>query len=343
MQGDKMKVNNANELIGNTPLFELGPSAKNKNVKLFAKLEMCNLTGSTKDRIVKYILEQAELEGQLKPSTTLIEASSGNTGTSLAVIGKIKGYKVIIVTSEKASKEKVNMMRMYGAKVIVCPRTAKPGDPNHYVKKASLLAQEIPDSYLLDQYNNLKNSEAHYKTTGPEIWSQMKDDIDYLVASGSSGGTISGAGKFIKEQNSNAKVVLADPVGSVYYNFLKNKKVDVNDIKSYKVEGAGKDYICKCMDFSVIDKAIQFNDSNAVQMMTKIAEDHGLLVGGSSGGAFYAAEVLSGEIEKGNIVIIFPDAGWKYLSKLDDLKQTTYADPEHKISNGNINGNINHN
>ena len=306
------------ELIGNTKMIKV-KLVENENIKFFTKLEMYNATGSTKDRIAKYIIERAEAEGKLLKSSIIIEATSGNTGSSVAMIGALKGYKVILVTSDKTSLEKVNSMKMFGAQVYICPSKVPPDSPDHYMNYSKILAKETPNSFLIDQYNNLLNPEAHYNSTGPEIWEQCNGKIDYLVATGSTGGTISGVAKYLRERNKDIKIILADPLGSAYYYYFKNNIIKSSDIKSYMVEGAGKDSLCPCMDLSLVDDVIQFNDEEAFKMVEKFSQKTGLLVGGSSGGALHVAVNIAKKIDKGNIVAILPDNGLKYLSKFNDI------------------------
>ncbi len=278
---------------------------------------MFNPTYSIKDRIVSYLIDEAEKQGLLIPGMTLIEATSGNTGAALAMIGAQKKYPVILTTPAKTSPEKIILMKAYGADVRISPASTTKNDSNHYVTAAKTLHQSLPHSFLLDQYNNPANIAAHYRFTGPEIWEQMHGKIDYLIACGSSGGTITGVGRFLKERNPHIKIIMPDPIGSVYYDYFKTGKIHDNHIKPYKLEGAGKDSICQCMDFSIIDDIIQITDENAYHAMTQLVTQEGIFAGGSSGAAFYAACTLANILKKpANIVIIFPDSGLKYLSSL---------------------------
>ncbi|EKD55366.1 MAG: hypothetical protein ACD_60C00013G0008 [uncultured bacterium] len=299
--------------VGNTPLIEL-KSFSTRQVRLFAKLEMFNPTYSIKDRIVLHILTQAKQKKLLHPGATIIEATSGNTGAALAMMSALMGHKVILTTPEKTSRAKVNAMQAYGADVRISPASAKKGEPEHYISVAKELHSSTPDSFMLNQYENPANIEAHYLTTGPEILNQMKEKIDYLVACGSSGGTITGVGRFLKEYLPEIKVVMPDPVGSVYYSYFKTGKIDKNVIQPYAVQGVGKDFICGCMDFSVLDDIVQFKDQDAFDSVKKLALQEGIFAGGSSGAALYAADLLIKKIKRSaNIVVIFPDSGLKYL------------------------------
>jgi cystathionine beta-synthase len=302
-------------LIGNTPLVELKKIAQG-SARYFAKLEMLNPTYSIKDRLVLHIVNDAEQKGLLMPGMTLIEASSGNTGTSLAMLGALKQYPVIITTPAKTSAEKIAFMRAYGADVRISPVSAKKDDPAHYVTVAHALHQANPRSFLLNQYNNPANIEAHYTTTGPEIWDQTQGKIDYLIACSSSGGTLTGIGRYLKQKNPAIKIIMPDPVGSVYYDYFKTGKINPAHIKPYQLEGVGKDYICGCMDFSIIDDVIQLTDEDAFDAVKKLALCEGIFAGGSSGAALHVAHVIANQVKTPvNIVIIFPDSGLKYLSK----------------------------
>ena len=309
-----MITQHLSQLIGNTPLFELKNLSLPKGIRAFAKLEMFNPTGSIKDRIVLHMINQAEKAGLISAGSTLIEATSGNTGASLAAIGRLKGYRVIITTPAKTSDEKIAIMRAYGAEVYVC----KADEETDYMVAAKNFLNETPNSYMLNQYYNLENREAHYLTTGKEIWDQMNGlSVDYFVTCASSGGTISGVSRYLKEKANDVKVVLADPKGSVYHDYFHEKKIIAANQHSYQVEGAGKDLICDCMDFSLIDNVVQFDDDQAFNASKKLAKMEGLLVGGSSGGALHAVEAIAKTIDSpANIVTILPDSGMKYLSKM---------------------------
>ena len=309
-------MKNVLSLIGDTPLIEL-KKFSNPNARLFAKLEMFNPTHSIKDRIVSHIIHAAEHAGILKPGMTIIEATSGNTGAALAMIASMKVYSVILTTPGKTSPEKIAVMRSYGADVRVCPAAAKEGDPENYITLAKAIHQQTPNSFMLNQYNNPANIAAHYASTGPEIWEQMEGKVDYLIACGSSGGTITGVGRYLKERNPALKVIMPDPIGSIYYSYFKTKKMNPDHIKPYKTEGVGKDFICDCMDFSILDDVIQFTDEDAFSSVKKLALEEGILAGGSSGAALFAANQLASQLtEPAHIVVIFPDSGLKYVSTI---------------------------
>ncbi len=308
---------NVLDIVGKTPLVKLEKINPYKHVEIYAKLEFMNPSCSIKDRIVKHIVEDAEKRGTLKPGGTIVENTSGNTGAAVAMIGAMKGYKAILTMPDKVSIEKQNTLKALGAEVVMCPTEAPPGDPNHYVQKARDIAASIENSFMIDQYDNPKNAEAHYLTTGPEIWEQTGGRIDYFIASGSTGGTISGNGKYLKEKNPNLKVVMIDPFGSIYYKYFKTGEIDMTEVDSYFVEGVGEDHLAKCMDFSVLDDMIQFNDKDAFATAREIAKKEGLLVGGSSGANMWGAlQVAKNLTQPAVIVTVFPDNGIKYLSKI---------------------------
>ncbi len=303
------------ETIGNTPLGKLSKLAKEIKATVLAKLEYFNPSGSIKDRMALYMIDDAEKKGILKPGGTIVENSSGNTGAALAMLAAIKGYKCIITMPDKMSDEKKNMMKVYGAKVIVTPTDVPYNSPESYYSVARRIAEETPDSYYPDQYNNPKNIEAHYYTTGPEIWEQTNGKIDYFVAGIGTGGTLSGAGRFLKEKNPGIKIIAVDPVGSVFYDYFKTRKLIEPHV--YKVEGIGEDYLVKAVDFDIIDDIIQVTDKDSFLMTRKLVDEEGLFAGGSSGSAMLAVMKIAEKIEKNkNIVVIFPDSGNRYLSKI---------------------------
>ena len=311
--------------IGNTPFVELVKLVPNKQVRIFVKCEFTNPSGSIKDRIVAHIIQQAEQSGQLKPGGTIVENTSGNTGAAIAMLAAIKGYRAILTMPDKVSLEKQNALRAYGAEIIVTPTSAAPDSPKHYVNVAKRIAAETPNSFRIDQYDNPKNPEAHYLTTGPEIWQQSKGEIDIFIASGSTGGTVSGVGRFLKEKNPAIQVIMPDPIGSIYYEYFKTGKIAAAGNCSYFVEGVGEDHLAKAMDFSVLDDIIPFTDKDAFLTARRLAQQEGLLVGGSSGANVWAALKIAAQLKQAaNIVTILPDSGIKYLSKIynDDWMQT---------------------
>lgn len=307
------------DIIGHTPLVRLQHMNPNPLVTLLVKLEFYNPGFSIKDRMVKYIIEEAEKERLLKPGGTIVENTSGNTGAAAAMMGAIRGYRVILTMPEKVSQEKKNSLKAYGAEVIVCPTEAPPDSPEHYVNRAKAIAASMPGSFRIDQYDNLKNPEAHYLTTGPEIWEQTKGKIDYFIASASTGGTISGVGRFLKEKNPKIQVIMPDPVGSLYYSYFKTGEIPKDANCNYYVEGIGEDHIAKALDFAVIDDVVQVDDKQAFEVARLLAKREGILAGGSSGANVWAALELAKKLkEPATVVTMLPDAGIKYLSKIFD-------------------------
>lgn len=297
-------------LIGNTPMVHLKTLDPKPGVEIYAKLEFLNPTGSIKDRIIAYMVQKGIDEGKINKNTTLVEGSSGNTGASVAMIASSMGLKSIIFVPDKCSDEKIAIIKSYGAEVIVKPE-------QEYGKFAGIRASENADYYHVDQYNSLLNPEAHYMTLGKEIWDDMDGKIDAFVATASTGGTISGVAKRLKEYNPNIKAILADPEGSVYKPFYDGKEDYLSYKKSFQVEGAGKGSICATMNFDLMDEAIAFDDENAIAMVLRLARQEGLMVGGSSGGNVWAALEVAKRMEApAKIVTVIPDSGFKYLSKI---------------------------
>ena len=305
------------ETIGNTPLVPLDKLFPEPDFKVLAKLEFFNPSGSIKDRIVRHIVQEAERDGRLKPGGTIVENTSGNTGAAIAMIAAIKGYRAILTMPDKVSKEKQAALKAFGAEIVVCPTEAPPDSDEHYVRKARLLAADTPDSFMIDQYDNPKNAEAHFLTTGPEVWQQTAGAVDYFVASGSTGGTVTGTGRYLKSRKPEVKVVMPDPIGSIYYTYFKTGRVDASEIGSYQVEGIGEDHIAKCMDFGVVDEMFQFSDDDAFGMARKLARTEGILAGGSSGANLWGCARLIETLDApATIVTVLPDTGLKYLSKI---------------------------
>ena len=327
---DPMSSNPVLKSVGNTPLVKLQKINPNPLVEIYVKLEFFNPSGSIKDRIVKHIINDAEATGELKPGGVIVENTSGNTGAAVAMNAAIRGYKAILTMPDKVSKEKQDALKAYGAKVVVTPTSALPDSPDHYVNTARRIAAETPNSFMINQYDNKKNPEAHYLSTGPEIWEQTKGRVTHFVASGSTGGTISGIGKYLKEQNPRVQVVMPDPIGSIYYNFFKTGKVNEEDIGSYQVEGVGEDHIAKAMDFSQVDEMYQFNDQQAFSTARLLAKEEGIFGGGTGGANVWAALKLAETLtEPAVIVTVIPDNGVKYMSKFYD--DQWMIDNGHKI------------
>lgn len=303
--------------IGKTPLIKLNKINPYPNVDIYVKLEFMNPSGSIKDRIVSHIIKDAEKNGLLKPGGTIVENTSGNTGAAAAMIGAIKGYKVILTMPDKVSIEKQNALKAFGAEIRVCPTSALPDDPEHYVNLAKRLATEIPNSFRINQYDNPLNPEAHYLTTGPEIWEQTEGKVTHFVAAGSTGGTISGISKFLKEKNPNVFTFMADPYGSIFYKYFKTGVIDPNEIGSYYVEGVGEDHLTKAMNFDLVNDMIQFNDHDCLNMGRRLAREEGIIGGGTGGANVWAALQLASRLtEPATIVTVIPDNGAKYLSKM---------------------------
>jgi len=319
LQKEKTCAKDLLSTIGNTQLVKLQNLCPNPLATILVKLEFFSPSGSVKDRIVAHIVEDAEKKGVLKPGGTIIEATSGNTGAAVAMIAALKGYRAILTMPDKVSQEKQNALRAFGAEIVVTATDAPPTSPEHYVNKAKKIAEETPNSFRINQYDNPKNTEAHYLTTGPEIWEQCDGHLDYFVASGSTGGTISGAGRYLKEKNPSIRIVMPDPVGSIYYHYFKTKTVPQGGNCNYFVEGVGEDHLAKAMDFSVIDEMLQFDDRQAFHMARQLAQKEGILAGGSTGGNVWGALEIAKKVNKPTtIVTIAPDGGIKYLSKIYD-------------------------
>lgn len=309
------------DTIGNTPLVRLQHINPNPLASILVKLEFLNPSASIKDRMVLHLIENAEKKGLLKPGGTIIEATSGNTGASLAMIAAIKGYHAILVVAEKVSQEKQNTLKAFGAQIVVTPSGVPSDSPKYYVNVAKRMAKEIPDSFQLNQYDNPMNPEAHYLSTGPEIWKQTKGEIDYFIASGSTGGTISGVGKFLKEKNPKIKVIMPDPVGSVFYDYFKTGKVAKDAVGCKYVEGIGQNHLTGAMDFSVVDDVVQVTEKEVFATGRLLAEKEGILAGGSSGANVWAALEIAKKVKSPTtIVTVLPDSGLKYLSKMYDVE-----------------------
>lgn len=317
-QNNKM-YNSILDLIGDTPLIKLNRITQDLPGNFYAKVEAFNPGHSTKDRIALYIIEEAERKGILTPGDTIIETTSGNTGFSLAMVSIIKGYQCILAVSSKSSKDKIDMLRTMGAKVYVCPAHVSADDERSYYNVAKRLHEETKGSVYINQYFNQLNVDAHYNTTGPEIWEQTNGQITHLVACSGTGGTISGAAKFLKEKNPEIKVLGVDAYGSVLKKYHETKEFDSEEIYPYRIEGLGKNLIPTATDFDAIDKFIKVTDEESAHTAREIAKTEGLFVGYTSGAAMQAVKQFSEENEfdeNSNVVIIFPDHGSRYMSKI---------------------------
>ena len=311
--------NNILELIGGTPLVRLNQITKNFKGNFFAKIEACNPGLSSKDRIALHIIETAERQGILSKGQTIVETTSGNTGFSIAMIAIIKGYKCILAISDKSSKDKINLLRNMGAKVYVCPASVAAYDSRSYYSVAKRLHEENKGSIYINQYFNELNIEAHYLTTGPEIWEQTSGQITHFVCCSGTGGTISGVGKYLKEQNPNIKILGVDAYGSVLKKFHETKKFDSNEIYPYKIEGLGKNLIPSATNFDVIDQFIKVTDKDAALCARELTATEGMFLGYTSGAAIQAIKQYSelGEFdENSNVVALFSDHGSRYVSKI---------------------------
>ncbi len=302
------------DIIGNTPIVKLNKICNNIKSKLYVKLEYLNPGGSIKDRMGVYICKRAQEKGEIKPGGIIIESTSGNTGVGIAIFSAINGYKCIFVMADKQSKEKINNLRAYGAKVIVCPTNVEPEDPKSYYSVAAKLAK-LPNSIYLDQYSNLDNSECHYKQTGPEIFKQTEGKFDTLVASIGTGGTISGCSKYLKSKMPKLKTIAVDCEGSIITDYFKSKKMI--KAKSYLLEGIGEDFIPKNINFKYIDDFEMVNDKDSFLMTRKMLRKEGIYAGGSCGATVLGAINYAKKLKKPEkILIILPDSGNRYASKL---------------------------
>jgi cystathionine beta-synthase len=326
----KGAVHNVLEAVGNTPIVKLNSVGSNVVADIYVKLEYMNPGGSMKDRVAINIVRDYERRGLLKPGGTIVEATSGNTGMGLALVSAIRGYRCIFVMPDKMSEEKIKSLQAFGARVVICPTHVDPEDPRSYYSVSRRLAEETPGAVLANQYYNPANPEAHYLSTGPEIWAQTGGEIDVFCAGMGTGGTLSGCARFFKERKPEMKVVGVDPVGSLYYDYVKTGTM-VRP-RPYKVEGIGEDFLPGTMNLGIIDEVIRVNDKECFLTTRELVRREGIYCGGSSGAAVAGAiKYAEGITRKVNIVVLLPDSAQKYLSKIFDdnwMRQNGFLEPD---------------
>ncbi len=334
MSKDLTKIkyyNNILETIGNTPLIKLNKVNKGLKPHIFVKVESFNPGGSVKDRIGIEIIEDAERTGKIKPGGTIVESTSGNTGMGLAIAAAVKGYKTVFTMPDKMSNEKISSLRAFGSEVIVTPTAVPHESPESYTEVAKQRVRETPNSILADQYENPKNPEAHYKTTGPELWEQTGGQIDYFICGLGTGGTITGAAKYLKEKNPDIKIIGVDIKGSILQEYFYKKKYDPV-FKTYKVEGIGQDYVPKTLDFNYIDEVLIADDRESFLAARKMTREEGIFIGGSGGTAVHAGLEYCKKLKEDDIVVILlPDNGSKYVSKIFNdvwMRENGFLTPE---------------
>jgi cystathionine beta-synthase len=320
------------DAVGGTPLVRLSRLGRTLKPQLVAKVEALNPGGSIKDRAAIALIEAAERDGNLKPGGTIVEPTSGNTGTGLAIAASLKGYRVIAVMPDKMSKEKIDLLRAYGAEVVVAPTEVPPDSPESYYRVADRLSQEIPGAFQPNQYRNMANPEAHYRTTGPELWRQSGGQITHFVAGVGTGGTITGVGRYLREQSPDVQIIGADPVGSIYSG---------DEVKPYLVEGVGEDFWPETFDPSIVDRYITVADKDSFLWTRRLAETEGILAGGSCGLALYAAYQVAREIDDpaAMVAVILPDGGRSYLSKIFNdawMRQYGFLERDTELTVGDV-------
>lgn len=333
-----MKCDNILQAIGRTPLIRLNKITKGISASVYVKADNLNPGGSVKDRIAVRMIEDAERRGLLKPGGTIVEATSGNTGMGLALVAAVKGYKVIFTINDKQSQEKMDVLRALGAEVIVCPTSVEPEDSRSYYSVAKKLAQEIPNSYYPNQYGNPQNPQAHFESTGPEIWEDSEGKITHFVATLGTGGTISGVGRFLKQKNTAIQLIGVDPVGSLYYEYVK--KGTVGKAEPYVVEGIGEDFFPSTMDLDILDDIYQVTDQECFVWARKLARLEGIFAGGSSGGCISVALRVARDLTANDMLIAFiPDSGDRYLSKVyndDWMSRHQYWETQLSVTAGEV-------
>jgi cystathionine beta-synthase len=318
------------ETIGNTPLIKINKITEELPCLVLAKYETFNPGNSVKDRMALKMIEDAEADGRLKPGGTIIEGTSGNTGMGLALAAIVKGYKCIFVLADKQSKEKCDILKAVGAQVIVCPTAVVPEDPRSYYSVSKRLAEETPNSWYVNQYDNPSNAKAHYESTGPEIWKQTDGKITHFVVGVGTGGTISGVGKYLKEQNSNIKIWGIDTYGSVFKKYHETGIFDKKEIYPYVTEGIGEDILPKNVDFSIIDGFTKVTDKDGAVYTQRLAKEEGMFLGNSAGSAIKGVLQLKEHFTKDDVVVVlFHDHGSRYIGKMyndDWMRKQGYID-----------------
>lgn len=331
-QDDLFVYENILQTIGWTPLVQLNRIGGDLNCKLYAKVEFFNPGGSVKDRIALNMIAEAERSGKLKPGGTVVEATSGNTGVGLAIVCALRGYKAVFVMPDKMSTEKIQLLRAFGAKVVITPTAVEPDDPRSYYSVSNRIVAETPNAILANQYHNLENPRSHYLTTGPEIWAQTQGKVTDVVLGMGTGGTISGVGRYLKEQNPDIQIVGIDPTGSILKEFWENKGQLPPGVEAstYKVEGIGEDFLPSTLDLSVIDQVIRVSDKESFLWTRRIVREEGVFCGGSSGSALAGAIHYAKNLPENRLlVVLFPDSGSRYLSKIFDnewMRENGYLD-----------------
>ena len=312
-----MVYNNILETVGKTPIIRLNNIVADIPATVYAKVEAFNPGLSAKDRIALHMIERAEQLGKLQPGGTVVDATSGNTGYSLAMVSAIKGYRCVLTVTSKISEDKLNNLRAMGAEVILCPKDAKPNDPESYYRKAEQLAKEIPGAFYVNQNFNTDNGEAHFLSTGPEIWEQTEGRITHLIGSASTGGTLCGSARYLREQNPDLKVWAADAYGSVLKKYHETGVYDENEIYSYRIEGTGKNIIPANVEFELIDRFVKVTDKESALKARLLARTEGILAGYSSGAALQCLSQLKDELTADDVVVlVFADHGCKYVTKV---------------------------
>lgn len=316
-KSDAMWLNNILETIGNTPLIKLNKIASDLPCTVLAKVEYFNPGNSIKDRMALKMLEVAEKEGKIKPGGTIIEGTSGNTGMGLALAACVKGYKCIFTTTDKQSKEKVDILKAVGAEVIVCPTNVEPEDPRSYYSVSKRLATEVPNSWYVNQYDNLANRLAHYEQTGPEIWEQTEGKVTHLIVATGTGGTIIGTGKYLKEKNPNIKVWAVDSYGSLLKKYFETGEIDMTEVYPYISEGFGEDFVPQNYDMQYIDAFTKVTDKDGAVMARRLAKEEGLFCGYSAGSCLQGVFQFREQLKKDDVVVcIFHDHGSRYVGKV---------------------------